>query len=77
MRRKTVVETAYGKLQGYFTGRCLLFAGIPYAAPPTSARRFKPPESPAPWTGVRDATHFGPIQPQSPSRFKRFFGPNP
>lgn len=77
MHRKTVVETRYGKLQGYFTGRCLLFAGIPYAAPPTGARRFQPPEPPAPWTGVRDATYFGPIQPQSPSRFERFYGPDP
>jgi para-nitrobenzyl esterase len=26
--------------------------------------------------GVRDATHFGPIQPQSPSRFEKFYGPD-
>lgn len=77
MPRQTVVSTTYGKLQGYFDGRCLLFAGIPYAAPPTTERRFRPPEPPAPWTGIRDATHFGPIQPQSPSRFEKFYGPDP
>ena len=76
MPLKTVVETSYGKLQGYFTGQCLLFAGIPYAAPPTGQRRFRPPAPPEPWAGVRDATHFGPIQPQTPSRFERFLGPD-
>ena len=76
MQRQTVVETTYGKLQGYFNGRCRLFAGIPYAAPPTGERRFRPPQPPAPWTGVRDATYFGPIQPQSPSRFEKFYGPD-
>jgi para-nitrobenzyl esterase len=73
----TVVETAYGKLQGYFTGRCLLFASIPYAAAPEGQRRFRPPEPPEPWSGVRNATYFGPIQPQSPSRFGVFLGPDP
>jgi para-nitrobenzyl esterase len=77
MQRQTVVETRYGKLQGYFNGRCRLFAGIPYAAPPGGERRFRSPEPPTPWTGVRDATHFGPIQPQSPSRFEKFYGPDP
>lgn len=77
MNRNTVVETTYGKLQGYFTGRCLLFAGIPYAVPPVGERRFRPPEVPESWAGIRDATHFGPIQPQSPSRFGVFMGPDP
>jgi para-nitrobenzyl esterase len=77
MQRQTVVKTTYGKLQGYFNGRCRLFAGIPYAAPPTGERRFRPPEPPTHWTGIRDATHFGPIQPQSPSRFEKFYGPDP
>ncbi|WP_179131355.1 carboxylesterase family protein, partial [Candidatus Entotheonella palauensis] len=77
MSQSTVVETAYGKIQGYFTGRCLLFAGIPYAAAPVGERRLRPPEPPEPWSGVRSATHFGPIQPQSPSRFEVFLGPDP
>ena len=77
MRLATVVETASGKIQGYFTGRCLLFAGIPYAAAPVGERRFRPPEPPEPWSGVRNATYFGPMQPQSPSRFEVFLGPDP
>jgi para-nitrobenzyl esterase len=77
MSLSTVVDTAYGKMQGYFTGRCLLFAGIPYAAAPVGERRFRPPEPPEPWSGVRNATYFGPMQPQSPSRFAVFLGPDP
>ena len=77
---KTVLQTVTtcreGTLQGYFTGRSLLFASIPYAQPPIGKLRFRPPQPPKPWTGVRDATHFGPIQPQRPSRFGRFHGPN-
>jgi para-nitrobenzyl esterase len=76
MTRKTVVQTRTGAIQGYFTGHCLLFAGILYAAPPSGERRFRPPAPPAPWTGIHDATQFGPIQPQSPSRFERFYGPD-
>jgi para-nitrobenzyl esterase len=77
MSQATVVDTAYGKMQGYFTGRCLLFAGIPYAAAPVGERRFGAPEPPAPWSGVRSATYFGPMQPQSRSRFEVFLGPDP
>jgi para-nitrobenzyl esterase len=44
-----------------------VFKGIPYAAPPIGALRWKPPTPPAHWTEVRHATDFGPacIQPKS------------
>lgn len=39
--------------------------GIPYAAPPFGANRFRAPRPARPWTGVRDCESFGPISPQS------------
>ncbi len=55
-----IANTTTGQLQGRERAGTLLFAGIPYAAPPVGDRRFRPPAPPEPWTGVRDATAFGP-----------------
>ncbi|HYL75169.1 MAG TPA: carboxylesterase family protein [Bryobacteraceae bacterium] len=43
-----------------------VYKAIPYAAPPVGARRWKAPQSPASWTGVRDAKEFSPVCVQTP-----------
>lgn len=43
----------------------VVLRGIPYAAPPFGADRFRAPRPAAPWPGVRDCTAFGPIAPQA------------
>jgi para-nitrobenzyl esterase len=58
------VETTTGRVEGREKDGVLLFAGIPYAAPPIGPRRFRPPEPHPGWTGVRDATRFGPMAMQ-------------
>ncbi|MDR3470529.1 MAG: carboxylesterase family protein [Devosia sp.] len=55
-----VVSAPAGAVQGRSEGDLNVFKGVPYAAPPVGPARWKPP-APAPaWTGVRDATRFGP-----------------
>jgi len=53
------VDTCQGRLAGVQRERHQAFLGIPFALPPIGARRFLPPEPPASWTGVREATTFG------------------
>src|SRR5262249_31978171 len=59
-----VATTTAGAVRGRERRGALSFAGIPYAAPPTGARRFQPPAPPPGWDGVRDATRFGKVAPQ-------------
>jgi para-nitrobenzyl esterase len=55
------VKTAQGKVHGktISDGKIKAFLGLPYAATPVGELRWKPPQPPLPWKGVRDATNFG------------------
>jgi carboxylesterase type B len=48
-------------------GRVVSFLGIPYAAPPVGALRWRPPEPVKRWDGVRQADHYGKVCPQPAS----------
>ena len=59
-----IVRIVSGSVRGSGSD-VVAFKSIPYAAPPTGNLRWRPPATPALWTGVRDATAFGPQCPQA------------
>ncbi len=60
-----VVSVAQGRLRGVWREDLWSFSGIPYARAPVGELRWRPPLPPEPWEGIRDASTFGPIAPQS------------
>lgn len=63
--RRPVVIAPAGALEGVVDGEALAFKGLPYAAPPVGEGRWRAPAPAARWTGLRDASQFGPacVQP--------------
>ena len=54
-----------------------VWKGIPYAQPPLGDLRFRAPQAPHSWAGVRDATAFGLTSVQSARMMQRVFSANP
>jgi para-nitrobenzyl esterase len=53
------VKTSLGLAEGSLDGEVAVFKGLPYAAPPVGALRWRAPQPAPPWVGTRDATRFG------------------
>ncbi len=60
VRAADQVKTATGVVEGAEENGVRAFKGIPFAAPPVGDLRWKPPQPVQNWTGVRQATQFGP-----------------
>lgn len=58
------VKVQEGLLQGTFENGLTVYKGIPFAAPPVGDLRWKAPQPPAKWEGVREATKFAPAPMQ-------------
>jgi para-nitrobenzyl esterase len=64
MTDQPIVTTTTGTLRGRAEDGLLAFRGIPYAAAPAGAARWRAARPHPGWTGVRDAIGYGPSAPQ-------------
>ncbi|WP_439540503.1 carboxylesterase/lipase family protein [Sphingomonas sp.] len=60
-----VVKLADGRIAGARVDGIERFLNVPFAAPPVGALRWRAPQAPRGWTGVRDASKLGPACPQT------------
>jgi para-nitrobenzyl esterase len=68
-----VAETRHGKVRGHLNGAINVFKGIPYGAPTSGANRFRKPQPPQAWSGVRDALAYPSMAPQPPAPIRGLF----
>jgi para-nitrobenzyl esterase len=66
-----VVRVADGQVRGKKAGGVDEYLGLPYAAPPVGPLRWRPPQPPAHWHGIRAASSFAPHCPQPAGVFGR------
>ena len=60
-------KVAGGQVEGVAANGIVAFKGIPFAAPPVGALRWKNPQAVAPWSGVKRASAYAPSCMQDPS----------
>jgi para-nitrobenzyl esterase len=65
-----------GRVAGVVANGISAFKGIPFAAPPVGALRWKAPQPVNPWTGARQASAYGPACVQD-ATFPKLFGAPP
>jgi para-nitrobenzyl esterase len=53
-----LVHTQQGLVRGVEQGDITVYEGLPFAAPPVGPLRWRPPQAPKPWTGIREANAF-------------------
>jgi para-nitrobenzyl esterase len=68
MDREVIVEIAAGKLRGASKNGIYSFKGLPYGASTVGQNRFRPPQPPLPWSGVREALAYRGRAWQLPNR---------
>lgn len=71
-----IIETQYGKVRGTDLGPVSVWKGIAFTQPPVGELRFRAPQPPIAWSGVRGAMEFGAIAPQAELEGRSFFGAN-
>lgn len=59
MAANNVITVEGGKLRGSESAGISSWKGIPFAAPPVGANRWRAPQPVSAWQGVRDATEYG------------------
>ena len=66
VNQQPIVKTANGVVEGINDSGVLIFKGIPFARPPVGNLRWRPPQPPMDWQGVRKVQNFGPGCMQRP-----------
>jgi para-nitrobenzyl esterase len=69
-----IVDTRSGKVEGAEQHGVLVFRGVPFAAPPVGARRWRAPQREASWDGVRACTEVAPYIAQSDMMLEQMLG---
>jgi para-nitrobenzyl esterase len=62
---KTDAGWLAGTMMGDVRSTVRVYRGIPYAAPPVGNLRWREPQPVTPWQGIREATQYGKMCPQS------------